>query len=128
MNNTRKSKRKNEEDNQKRDNTGKFKRTCGAIIHDHLCEESRPLIDLIKRSKIKASDYRALIAKGIVDESAKYICHICFDSVNFTTRQEEDNENLQNDEMEENGDDDFVSECISFGENLYIRYQRNKKY
>ena len=87
------------------------------------------LIDLFKRPKIKACDYRALITKGILDGGSKYIWNDCFDAtiINADKNEKENDGNAMNSKIEEtdlSSDDDFILECINFGQKLQKKFHK----
>ena len=72
MQSIRKSKRTNENLN-RRDEAGRFAKSCGAIIHETVAGKTS-LLDLTTRRKRKRFEYDLLIAQGIITEHTKFIC------------------------------------------------------
>ena len=109
MINTRKCKRLNQNTPARDNEIGRFRKTCGALIHNDFGPENgtTSLFDLVKRPKIKSEDYKTLLAKGVIDDETKYICGSCFQSA--VGKSQKTNENTS-DNAEDITTDSYVDQ------------------
>ena len=125
MINTRKYKRLNENAQARDKETGRFRNTCGALIHDDFGPENgtATLFDLVKRPSIKSEDYKTLLAKGIINDETKYICGSCFQTAvgNSQKTNENTNNNAEDsitDSYVDQDDEDLIDRCIDLGKEI----------
>ena len=102
-----------------RSNSGRFTRTCGALVHDPLTEDpSTSLIDLRKRPKLSSKDYQILLEKKIVTNQTNFICESCFRKSNTDSYTETIDDKVEDMDDSDDSHSDLISQCIETGKML----------
>ncbi len=125
MNRKRKSKRLNDNEQERDEVTGRYKPVCGSTIHDNATIIGpTKMFDLQKRPRIKSTDYKTLLSKEIIDDETKYICSSCLEHLDIVTENRDntlvDNSvEIQEDQHEpSNEDEELITQCIKIGEEI----------
>ena len=118
----RRSRRLNPEAS-RRDIQGRFKRTCGSLIHNPLLDDDQQeesFLDLRQRKKVKVDIYSKLLTRGVIAHSARFICKACYCHESILPKQSstEGNQSDSDESVTDENNEELSSKCIDIGEEI----------